>query len=295
MPADVTTTTVSLESRGLPGQIALATEIFAVGDVHGQAAVLRDVLREIGGRPKAPGTERILIFLGDLIDRGPNSIGAASAALAAGRTIGADRVVMLPGNHELELVDVLDGGDPVLWLQNGGRTVMDEVDPEWRSRPWDEVLADLRTAFPAHWIDGIRSAPSHLTIGDLIFVHAGIDPHADHEAFVARDMPRADLHWATIRNEFLTWTRGWDRDDTGGHMRGPTVIVHGHTPAIRTSLSETHVELPQMNGIDGYRTICLDAGAASRPQIGWARFWVEDGRSMAEISATFAESSPGPL
>ena len=72
-------------------------------------------------------------------------------------------------------------------------------------------------------------------------------------------------------------------------MRGPTVIVHGHTPAIRTSLSETHVELSQMDGIDGDRTICLDAGAASRPQIGWARFWVENDRSMVEISATFAD------
>ncbi|WP_178352804.1 metallophosphoesterase [Loktanella atrilutea] len=284
----MTTTTVSLGSRGLPGQIDLATEIFAIGDVHGQAAVLHGVLRGIGGQPKAPGTERILIFLGDLIDRGPDSIGTVSTALAAGPTIGADRVVMLPGNHELELVDVLDGGDPALWLQNGGRTVMDEVDIDWRSRPWDEELADLRTAFPADWIAGIRSAPSHLTIGDLIFVHAGIDPHANRATFLARDKPRDDLHWATIRNEFLTWTGGWDRDGDGAPMHGATVIVHGHTPAIRTSLHETQAELSQMDGIDGYSTICVDAGAASRPQIGWARFWVEDGRGMVEISATFA-------
>ena len=295
MPADVTTTTVSLESRGLPGQIALATEIFAIGDVHGQAAVLRGVLREIGGLLKGPGTERILIFLGDLIDRGPDSIGAVDAAMAAGSVIEADRVVMLPGNHELELVDVLDGGDPALWLQNGGRTVMDEVDPDWRSRPWVEVLADFRTAFPADWIAGIRSAPSHLTFSDLLFVHAGVDPHADREAFLARDRLRDDMHWATIRNEFLTWTGGWDRDNAGDHMRGPTVIVHGHTPAIRTSLRETRAELPQMDGIGGYRTICLDAGAASRPQIGWARFWTENNRSMVDINATFAVSSPGPL
>ena len=290
MPRHVQPTTVSLGSRVLPGQIDLATEIFAIGDVHGQAAVLRRVLREIGGQRKAPGTKRIMIFLGDLIDRGPDSIGAVDAAMAAVPTIGADRKVMLPGNHELDLVDVLDGGDPALWLQNGGRTVIDEVDMDWRSRPWDEVLADLRTTFPADWIAGIRSAPSHLTIGDLLFVHAGVDPHADRGVFLARDKSRDDMHWATIRNEFLTWTMGWDRDDTGGHMRGPTVIVHGHTPAIRTSLSETHVELSQMDGIDGYRTICLDAGAASRPQIGWARFWVEEGRSMVEISATFVDN-----
>ena len=176
MSVNVAMTTVSLGARHLPGQVGFRTEIFAIGDVHGQAAVLRGVLCEISSRPKAPGRERILVFLGDLIDRGPDSIGAVSVVLAAGPTIGADRVMMLPGNHELEMVDVLDGGDPALWLQNGGRTVMDEVDPDWRSRPWDEVLADLRTAFPSDWTAGIRSAPSHLTSGNLLFVHAGVDP-----------------------------------------------------------------------------------------------------------------------
>ncbi|SHF88218.1 Calcineurin-like phosphoesterase [Loktanella atrilutea] len=116
MSDNVATTTASLGARHLPGQIGFSTEIFAIGDVHGQAAVLRGVLREIGGQPKALGTERVLIFLGDLIDRGADSIGAVRTALAAGPLIRADRVVMLPGNHELALVDVLDRCDPALWL-----------------------------------------------------------------------------------------------------------------------------------------------------------------------------------
>ena len=227
----------------------------------------------------------------DLIDRGPDSIGAVNAALAAGSVTGADHVVMLPGNHELDFLKELDGNNTVLWFQNGGRTVMEEVDPDWRSRAWDELLPDLVAAFPEDWIDGIRAAPSHLIIGDLLFVHAGIDPHADRAAFLARDKPLDDMHWATIRNEFLTWTKGWDQNEAGALTRGPTVIVHGHTPAIRTSLRETRVDLSQMDGIEGYRTICLDTGAASRPQIGWARFWVEEGRSMVEINATFADDA----
>ena len=42
-----------------------------------------------------------------------------------------------------------------------------------------------------------------------------------------------------------------------------------------------------MAGIDGYGTMCLDAGAAARPQRGWARFWAEGDRRMVEIKATF--------
>lgn len=291
----MTTSTVSLGIRDLLGQMDVGVEIFAIGDVHGQAAVLRAVLTEIGTIQKPAGVSRVLVFLGDLIDRGPDSIAAVKAAMAAGRIAGADRVVMLPGNHELDFLNVLDGNNTVLWFQNGGRTVMEEVDPDWRSRAWDEVLPDLVAAFPAGWVAGIRAAPSHLIIGDLLFVHAGIDPHADRAAFLARDRPLDDMHWSTIRNEFLTWTKGWDRDEHEGPTHGPTIVVHGHTPAIRTPLSDSVAELKQMDGIDDYRTICLDAGAASRPQIGWARFWAEGGCSMAEIKATFASASPASL
>ena len=295
MTESARTTTASLGGRDLPSRIDAGTEVFAIGDVHGQAAVLRAVLAEISAIPRQSNTKRVLVFLGDLIDRGPDSIGAVREAMAAAETIQADHVVFLPGNHELDFMKVLDGNNTVLWFQNGGRTVMEEVDPDWRSRSWDAVLPDLVAAFPTDWIAGIRSAPSHITIGDLLFVHAGIDPHADRASFLARDRALDDMHWATIRNDFLTWTEGWDQDGAGAPVRGPTIVVHGHTPAIRTSLSESIAELKQMDGIDGYRAICLDAGAASRPQIGWARFWVEGDRSMAEIKATFASASPVPL
>ncbi|SEQ70925.1 serine/threonine protein phosphatase 1 [Loktanella sp. DSM 29012] len=66
----------------------------------------------------------MIVFLGDLIDRGPDSIGAVHLAMQATTLNQADEVVLLPGNHELLLVQVLDGHDPDLWLINGGKTVM---------------------------------------------------------------------------------------------------------------------------------------------------------------------------
>lgn len=121
----------------------------------------------------------------------------------------------------------------------------------------------------------MRAVPSHLRIGDLIFVHAGLNPVQDDAKHLDRHRPIDDPHWAEICNRFLTWEGGWDVDPTSGaQWMGPTVLVHGHTPAIRTSLSETYAEMAQMVGVVEYRAICLDAEAASLPQVGWARFWV---------------------
>ncbi|WP_299823119.1 hypothetical protein, partial [uncultured Jannaschia sp.] len=135
----------------------------------------------------------------------------------------------------------------------------------------------------------IRAAPSHLRIGDLICVHAGLDPCTPDDIHLARDRPvDDDTHWAWIRNESLTWQGGWDVDpETGQRWIGPTVVVHGHTPAVRTSLAETTGELPQMDGVEDYRAICLDAGAAYRPQLGWARFAREGEKSVGRIGVVF--------
>ncbi|MBS1301375.1 metallophosphoesterase [Loktanella sp. SALINAS62] len=282
------TTTVSLSSRSLPGSIDPGLEVFAIGDVHGQAAVLAATLSEVAELPRMAATRRVVVFLGDLIDRGPDSVGAVDLAMRTATFTEADDVVLLPGNHELMLLEVLNGCDPDLWLGNGGKAVMTELDPDWTSMPWRTALSKLRNAFPAEWVLSIDVAPSHVCMGDLMFVHAGLDPDQDPRTFLDRSRLMNDLHWATIRHEFTTWDRGWDMDGTGTHTKGPTVVVHGHTPAIRTSLSETTAELTQMDGIDGYRTICLDAGAASRPQIGWARFWSDATGCQVQINATFA-------
>ena len=282
------TTTVSLDSRSLPGRSDPDLEVFAIGDVHGQADVLRAALSEIAAVPRLANTRRIVVFLGDLIDRGPDSITAVTLAMTAAAATGADQVVLLPGNHELMLLQVLDGHDQDLWLGNGGKAVMAEIDPTWTSVPWKDALSKLRDAVPEAWISSIIAAPSHLQLGDLIFVHAGLDPRQDRATFLDRSRPVDDLHWATIRHAFTTFEGGWDRDDDGNPVKGPTLVVHGHTPAIRTSLSDTSGELTKMDGIDGYRAICLDAGAAYRPQIGWARFWSERDRGVVQISATYA-------
>jgi serine/threonine protein phosphatase 1 len=74
-------------------------QVFAIGDVHGQADLLEATLAEIHGVPRS-ATLRRLIFLGDIIDRGPASLRAVALVGEAAELAGVDDVVLLPGNHE---------------------------------------------------------------------------------------------------------------------------------------------------------------------------------------------------
>lgn len=245
-------------------------------------------MKQIAAIPKLPGLDRVVIFLGDLIDRGPDSLGVIELALDAETLAKADSCIVLPGNHELMLLEGLGGADPQPWFRNGGKAVMNQIDTSWVELPWRKALLRLEASLPEGFAEMMRNAPSHVRFGDLLFVHAGLDPDREDVAHLDRDRALSDRHWATIRNEALTWTRGWDSDpDTGERFKGPTVVVHGHTPAIRSDLAETAGEMELMDAVDAHRAICLDAGASIRPQVGWARFYPEAGRAKVQIFATF--------
>lgn len=279
---------LSLSVRDLPGIIPMGYEIFAIGDVHGQATLLSGVLDEIHQLPRTSGIKRKIVFLGDLIDRGPDSAGAVALAMDAVRLGGVDEVVLLPGNHELALFGALEpDADPTQWLQNGGNEVLNMIKLGWQGEPWASCQELLRRIFPASWLSAVRDAPSHLMLGDLLFVHAGINPHENRADALRRDRVLDDEHWATIRYPFLNWQGGWDIDPSSTFLTiGPTVVVHGHTPALRGEVRDT-ADLEQMDGIADFRCICVDAGAAYRPQLGWAHFWNHAGRGQVRLSVSF--------
>jgi serine/threonine protein phosphatase 1 len=92
--------------KTLPAHAADA-QVFAIGDVHGQADTLAATLDAIASVPRSHLVRR-LIFLGDLIDRGPQSLTAISLYESAGDLAMVDDVILLPGNHELLLLDGID-------------------------------------------------------------------------------------------------------------------------------------------------------------------------------------------
>ncbi len=188
---------------------------YAVGDVHGRLDLLDRLLGAIEAdlRGRSP-SQTTLVFLGDLIDRGPNSSGVVERL----RTFRMDgvRTCFLAGNHEEVLLRVLEGERGLLanWLRFGGAECLMSygLDPaELADGDESSALARIKQAIPEAHASFVASFADMLRFGDYLFVHAGIRPGVDLSL-----QSQADLHW--IRTPFLE-----DETDLG------CVIVHGHT------------------------------------------------------------------
>lgn len=198
--------------------------VYAIGDVHGlssQFITLLDALESDAGEIRTS----TLVLLGDLVDRGPDSIGAVDAAItAAGRSF--SKIVPLMGNHEQMLRLTLAGknfSDYLLWQMNGADSTIDQLDYfpfdiEFSAR---RLGKGLRAAFGETRFEFINSLKSHHVEGSLLFVHAGVHPRKSlKEHFAQPWRSVTDDHWAWIRFPFLS---------TPHPARGK-IVVHGHTP-----------------------------------------------------------------
>jgi serine/threonine protein phosphatase 1 len=174
---------------------------FAIGDIHGCLSQLRRLLRVCDAY--AGGCPARYVFLGDYLDRGPDSRGVIKLLMHR-QQAAPDKVVCLRGNHEQMALEAQDDPSAMpLWLQNSGATTQRSY---WRTRGRIEAahLAWLRT-LPLSHDDGLR-----------FFVHAGI------ELEVPLDRQQDDVMlW--MREPFLS---ACDDVDCG------RFIVHGHTPQI---------------------------------------------------------------
>jgi serine/threonine protein phosphatase 1 len=216
---------------------------YAVGDVHGRLDLLDRLLAKIEADIAARRrSKNLVIFLGDLIDRGPQS----AQVIERLRTWRPHDVqtVFLCGNHEEVLLRVLAGERAVLadWLRFGGAECLASYGlPPTRVRGMSEsdALAAIEAAIPTAHRDFVASFADTFRFGDYLFVHAGIRPGLGIAA-----QAKTDLRW--IRQEFL--------EDTTDH--GVTV-VHGHT------ISPKVEERANRIGLDtgAYRTGILSAMA----------------------------------
>lgn len=188
--------------------------IYAVGDIHGRLDLLDALLARIDtdarGREEA---ETLVVFLGDLVDRGPDSRGVVERLLAYSQ---ANPSRFLMGNHEEVFLRAVDGDLKALrfLLRIGGRaTIMsygiDEA--QYRKLGFEELAALLREKVPQSHVAFLSAFEEMIEIGDYLFVHAGIRPGVDLAAQAG-----SDLRW--IREDFLR-----HRDSFG------KLVVHGHS------------------------------------------------------------------
>lgn len=246
------------------------TQTFAIGDVHGQAEALGDLLTHLAGIERH-GAERELVFLGDLIDRGPDTLGTVQRTFEARDAF--EKVTLLPGNHELMLLAALKGStdSALLWMGNGGHEVLDELQLPPKTN-WDDTFAALEAALPKDWRKTYEHGPTHLRRGrdnDALFIHAGIHPHLPIDSFLARPrLERDEMHWAWIRQPFLDWQGGWEQ-------HGLRLVIHGHSPATTQPIEDEATLEKLLDHTEGHGCICLDAGSMRRPQVAAVEF-VED-------------------
>jgi serine/threonine protein phosphatase 1 len=202
-----------------PGKADTLT--FAIGDIHGCSGALRRLLSACEAFAK--GRPFRLVFIGDYIDRGPDSAGVI-AMVRARADADPENVICLMGNHEALLVEALRTGDEANWLHNGGDATLESYGVV-AARELPEADRAFVTALRLSHDDGQR-----------FYVHAGIMPgvpldRQDHDT----------LLW--IREPFLA-----SRADHG------RLIVHGHTPQ-RSGRPEI---LPNRINLD---TACVYGGA----------------------------------
>lgn len=205
-----------------------ARRVYAVGDIHGHADALRPLLQDLRADAADAAGRPLLVFLGDYVDRGPDSRGVIDAILAL-EAEGSFEVVCLKGNHEHALERVLiDEAFAPNWIANWGEATLRSygVDVPAYGREAMEagrVRADLAAAIPASHQAFLRRCALSLTVGDYLFVHAGVRPHVP----LAEQDPN-DLIW--IRHAFL------ESDADFGK-----VVVHGHTPSARPELKANRI------------------------------------------------------
>lgn len=162
--------------------------IYAIGDIHGCLDPLRRLMEKI----RLSEADE-LVFIGDYIDRGPDSKGVIDYLLTL-----RGRYTFLMGNHERMFLDFLQGKDRFLFLYNGGTETLESYGGVGK--------------IPAAHLDFLNRLLLYYETDDHLFVHGGIRP-----GIPIQEQDSKDLLW--IREEFYAYPG-----------RYPKTVVFGHTP-----------------------------------------------------------------
>jgi hypothetical protein len=226
---------------------SLPSDIYAIADVHGRADLLEVMLGYIAAASSDHQSKPIVIFLGDLIDRGPYSPKVLDQVWSTLDLYPGSRLIL--GNHDFYLRELLRGAltheDAVNWMDWGGVATVSA----YSNRPvpdFENIAADIRRVFPHH-VDLLENALTFKEIGRFCFVHAGIRPGVQ-----LANQSEYDLRW--IRAGFL------DHMDVFGH-----VVLHGHTitKSLRPEVYSNRIALDT----GAYRTGRLSAAVIRRDEL----------------------------
>lgn len=225
--------------------------VYAIGDIHGRADLLRRMMHliERDSNDASPVRETVLVFIGDYVDRGPDSAGVIDLLLQ----VSSDsdyRTHALKGNHEVMFLEFLS--DPTAlfqWAANGGAETLESygIDVDAAAHRPDGAEKLRRTALsviPDDHLAFLSQLEIAVQIGDYVFVHAGIRPGVPLE-----EQDEHDMIW--IREPFL--------DHSGDFGK---VVVHGHTPVREPEIKSNRIDIDTLAWRSGQLTaLVLENGA----------------------------------
>jgi serine/threonine protein phosphatase 1 len=180
------------------------SKIFAIGDIHGCISELNNLMKKLDIKAK----EDTLVFIGDYIDRGPDSKGVINSILEIRQVI--DHVVCLKGNHEQMFLNYhRERLDEELFMENGGMSTL-------ISYGFMRAGREEKINVPESHMQFFSTLLSYYETDHYIFVHAGLRPGIPLKR---QDMD--DLLW--IREEFINSSYNFGK-----------TVVFGHTPVSLT-------------------------------------------------------------
>ncbi len=192
--------------------------LYAIGDIHGRADLLTQLLQQIeaDARDLTPETHKVLVFLGDYIDRGLQSREVLDLLVSG--PIPGFITHFLKGNHEEMLLHFLN--DPtygITWCDYGGLQTLDSYGATQTTlarhpMAYNAAAEVMRTLLPPDHLEFLSKLGTTLVIGDYMFVHAGVRPGCALGA-----QQDKDLLW--IRDKFLRSNENFGK-----------IVIHGHTP-----------------------------------------------------------------
>jgi serine/threonine protein phosphatase 1 len=219
---------LSFRSRGQLAQVPPDLRVYAVGDVHGRADLLAQLFSGIDADLEVNPTPRaVQVFLGDYIDRGPESRRVLDLLVARSQR---HDTIFLKGNHEVLIEQFIRRPESLAgWRQVGGiQTLLSYgIRPSFNPDMAEQAALARRLAAalpPAH-VKFLGSLKRTFSCGDFFFVHAGVRPGVP-----LSQQTDEDLFW--IREKFLKWSEKFEK-----------IIVHGHTPVAEVEFHSNRINV----------------------------------------------------
>jgi len=180
---------------------------FVIGDIHGCHGPLLDLLKQANPNPESDR----LIFLGDYINRGPESREVLEELIRLGNHF--QHTIFLKGNHEVMFLNFINGQEHDLFFSSGGIETLKSygISNYWHPQP--------RTLFPKDHINFLENLLPYWADDNFIYVHAGIEVNKH----LAQQDPEW-LYWAS-QDRFINSPTNLSRQVIFGHFAHPQPLV----------------------------------------------------------------------